>query len=277
MSDAASSSPSISGMVKSLWTLATPDPFESPDPTHPPLPYRPECKGRGTPPHADVWLPEVEGPRPSVLLIHGGGFVTGSRRMKPVRWLSGKLQQEGWALCSPSYRQVFRGGKLDDMIDDVETAARWWLDRADEFTLDLNRVVLLGISAGGTLSLRAAERLDPATFAHFVGIFGLYDFTALGGMLKSLSGPFLLGPNEAQGASPLHRDLLPIPATLLHGTADSTVPYRQAEDLLAARDAAGLSTQLHTYEDAEHAFLNDARDDVCHIATADLLSLLRTI
>lgn len=264
-------------MLRSIWTVATPDRFPSPPPTHPALPYRPARLGRGTPPHADIWLPEVDGPRPSVLLIHGGGFITGSRRMKPVRWLSGKLQEEGWALCSPSYRQVFRGGKLDDMIDDVETAARWWLDRADEFSLDLNRVVLLGISAGGMLSLRAAERLDPQTFAHFIGIFGLYDFTALGGLLKSLSGPFLLGPNDAAEASAVHRELLPIPATLLHGTADSTVPYRQAEELVAAREAAGLATRLHAYDGAEHAFLNDARAEVCHTATADLLSLLRTI
>jgi acetyl esterase/lipase len=264
-------------MVKALWSLASRDTFESPAPTHAGVPYRPSPVGRGTPPHADVWLPDGDGPHPSVLLIHGGGFVTGSRRMKPVRWLSGRLAQEGWALCSPSYRQVFRGGRLDDMIDDVETAARWWLDRTDEYRLDRSRVVLLGISAGATLSLRAAERMESGTFAHFVGIFGLYDFTSMGGLLKSLSGPLLLGSDTAAEASPQHRELLRTPTTMLHGTADSTVPYVQAVRMMEAREAAGLETQLLTYDGAEHAFLNITGTEVCDRATADLMALLRTL
>jgi len=277
MTEAAAPRPKIAGMVKSLWTVATPDKFESPAPTHPAVPYRPARVGRGTAPLADVWLPEGPGDRPSVLLIHGGGFLTGNRRMKPVRWLSGKLLEAGWGLCSPSYRQVFRGGKLDDMIDDVEAAATWWLDRAEAYRLDRSRVVLMGLSAGGTLSLRAAERLDPDTFAHYIGLFGLYDFTALSGLLRSLSGPFLLNGADPATASPLHRPLLPIPSTFLHGTADSTVPYHQSRQLTEARRAAGLPAELVTYEGAEHAFLNDATSEVCHEATADLLRILRSI
>ncbi len=264
-------------MVKSLWSLASRDTFETPAPTHDGVPYRTERVGRGTPPHADVWLPDGDGPHPSVLLIHGGGFIPGHRRMKPVRWLSGWLKEAGWALCSPSYRQVFRGGKLDDMIDDVETAARWWLDQADAYALDPSRVVLLGISAGVTISLRAAERLDPDAFAHFVGIFGLYDFTSMGGLLKFLSGPFLLGGSQAAEASPQHRELLGIPTTMLHGTADSTVPYVQAERMMEARQAAGLETELLTYDGAEHAFLNITGTEVCDRATADLMKLLKRI
>ena len=265
------------GLARSPWTLWTPDKFDSPLPTHHATAYREQRAGWGTAPVADVYLPDGDGPHPSVLLIHGGGFVSGHRRMKPVRWLSSHVVPRGWALCSPSYRQVFRGGRLDDMSDDGETAARWGLEGAGRFGLDLDNVVLLGISAGGTLSLRAAERLDPATFAHFVGIFGMYDFTALSGMLGGLARPFLLAGQDPAEASPQHRDKLPIPATLLHGTKDSTVPYEQAVNLRQARDAASLSTDLLTYEDAEHAFLNDASTDVCKAATDDLLALLQRV
>ena len=272
--------PTIAGAVRSLWTLISPDAFEARPPTHRALPYRDERAGRGTPPHADVYLPDGPGPHPSVFLVHGGGFVVGNRGMKPIRFLGAELTRAGWAVCAPSYRRVFRGGRLAEMVDDVVTAATWWSAQAPSMALDPDRVVLAGISAGGTLSQLAARELPEGTFAHWVGIFGLYDFAGWNGLLADLVGPMLLrttDPGEIAALSPVRREPLPIPTTLLHGTHDSMVPFEQAERLHARREAAGLASQLLTYEQAEHAFFNDARSDVCQRALGDLLGVLRTL
>lgn len=273
-------SPSIAGALRSLWTLISPDAFEPRPPSHPGLPYRTARAGRGTPPLADVYMPDGDGPHPSVLLVHGGGFVVGNRAMKPIRYLGAELSRAGWAVCAPSYRRVFRGGRLDEMVDDVRTAAAWWLEQAATLKLDRGRFVLAGISAGGTLTQLAARQLPPTAFAHWIGIFGLYDFAGWRGPLANLSGPMLMrttDPDEIAARSPVRLEPLPIPTTLLHGTHDSMVPFEQAERLHARRRELGLPSRLLTYEGAEHAFFNDARSEVCERGLADLLQVLEGV
>src|SRR5262245_58231760 len=57
---------------------------------------------RGTPPRADVSMPQR--PRGAVIIVHGGGFVIGSRRMLSVRWCARALVEAGLAAVAVDYR-----------------------------------------------------------------------------------------------------------------------------------------------------------------------------
>jgi dipeptidyl aminopeptidase/acylaminoacyl peptidase len=50
------------------------------------------------------------------------------------------------------------------------------------------------------------------------------------------------------------------PFLLIHGTADTVVPYVQSEVLAQALSNAGVSAQLVPIKDAEHIF--DGHDDI---------------
>ena len=270
------SSPNLGAVAKVLWSLVRSDDFETPKPDFDGLAYR-EQGFRGIPPLADVYLPsDRAGKLPSVVLVHGGGFFIGSRRMKPVRVLLPYLLDAGFAVCSLDYRLIFRGGRFPESYRDVVDGWTWWHGQCERWSLDPGRISLLGISAGGTLALRAAS--DPQCPAPhtMISVFGIYDFQHM----KGLSGwlPRLLFQKgdgaERRVYSLLAEKQVQVPTLLLHGDADRLVPVSLAEKYAAIRREQGLPTALHVYPNAPHGFFNE-NSAVSAQAGKDLLRFLR--
>jgi acetyl esterase/lipase len=267
------SGPTITGLYRSLHSLTTPLAFEPSDPTHTGLSYV-QRAARGVPPLVDVYLPEGPGPHPSIVLVHGGGWVLGTRRMKPMRYLATELVKVGCAVAVGDYRLVFRGGRIGEAVDDVADKIGWWFDQAEAYGLDPSRVHLAGLSAGATLMLLAAQKHRERTFRRLVSVFGVYDFEGMSGGIGGLIKPLLLEGRDPRTVSPLHLEPLPWPVTLMHGTDDELVAHDQA---VAYRDLAregGHAVDLISYEGQPHAFFNDARSEICQQATRDLLAVL---
>lgn len=199
---------------------------------------------------ADVQLPAS--PRGAVLLVHGGGFVGGSREMPAIARAAEALVEAGLAAVSVDYRLLGRGGGFEEALEDVVAAARWWRTVAPSHGVP-DRLGLLGLSAGAALAAVAAAE------AHaWVGVYGPYDFRRLPGQ-PTVPGPtrWLLGttdPAALWAASPLARAIAPIPTLLYHGTRDRLVPLAHAEALVAARERAGLPVELRRV-DAGHGYL----------------------
>ncbi len=203
-------------------------------------------------PLIDVYLPRHQGPRPATLLVHGGGFVIGHRRMKPMRLIASHLVAAGHAVAVFDYRLLGRGTDLHAAVDDVVAAGAWFAGQATRFKLDLERFGSCGLSAGGALMLLAAPHMPQ--LQSMVSVFGLYDFADMQGVGRAFSR--LAAGRRPHELSPKNQQV-PVPLTLLHGTADTLVGYRQAEALLAQRQAAGLPTRLRPFEGARHAFMNE--------------------
>ena len=208
------------------------------------VPYRAQL-GRGIAPLADVYLPARPTTNASVVLVHGGAFVIGSRQMKPMRLLATRLAAAGITACTVDYRMVFRGGRLDEAVDDVCAALAYWQSRAP----DPRAVSVIGLSAGASLGLLAAARTPVAALAC---CFGLYE-------IDHLRGPAALLPRLLVGTTPWIERFATQPAAptlILHGDSDVLVPVGQAHRLAARRAALGLPTRLVVYRDAPHAFFN---------------------
>jgi acetyl esterase/lipase len=227
-----------------------------PQPTEAAVSYRDTSPGRFQA-LADIYLPE-QPTGSSILLVHGGGFLLGSRQMKPIRFLASRLLTAGIAVCAVDYRLLFRGGGLDEASTDVSDALAWWQQQARTRGLKPKRVSILGISAGGTLALLAAGKA--ALPVHrTVGIFGLYDLDYLNGPICRRLPKWLLGTTDRaiwRQRSPMRQKQCPSPLLLVHGTEDGLVPVEQAYQLEQHRQQSGLETSLLIFEGEPHAFLN---------------------
>lgn len=261
--------PGLVSVLANLRRLFAPARFESAVPNLPAQRFR-ERGGRR---RADVYLPAGDGPHPTVILVHGGGWVIGHRRMKPMRYLATELVRAGYGVVVGDYRTVLRGGRIGTMVDDVVAKIAWAQARPE---VDPARLHIVGLSAGGTLSLLAAARYPAGTFRRVVSVFGAYDLHDLErGPLTRLLRPLVVGSRDRlAGWSPFHGALPGAPLTMLHGTHDDLVPMAQAEAFHARCLAAGHDIEFVRYDGAGHGFFNDVDDPFCARGVQDLLRVL---
>jgi acetyl esterase/lipase len=262
-------------MLHALLTLAQPPRFEPCAPTHADLAYA-EGRRRGIAPLCDVYLPTSGGTGASVIVVHGGGFVIGHRRMKPVLLLATRLVEAGYAVCAIDYRLCFRGGGLPDQVTDVEAAAAFWRRECARFGCDPERISLLGFSAGATLSLLHASETEHA-YHRLISIYGVTDFERVAGRRAELLLRVAIGTGDRRAwrqYSPVARPHPPTPLLLIHGTEDRLVPVSHAHRLHRERSQAGHPTELVLVPGMRHGWLNDASLNESEEAVVRVLDFL---
>jgi acetyl esterase/lipase len=132
----------------------------------------------------DVYRPEAAGSLPAVVIVHGGGWETGSRQME--RPLAKHLAARGYVTVPISYR-LGPAGRFPAALHDVKTAVRWLRAHHEEFGVASGYI---GGSAGGQLVALAGAsngvaalegdgdcREQSSIVQAVVDIDGLADFT----------------------------------------------------------------------------------------------------
>lgn len=221
----------------------------------------------------DVYQPQgVSTPVPTLIYIHGGGWVGGSKEGSIFNLLP--YIEMGWAVVNVQYR-LARISLAPAAVEDCRCALRWVIRNAKEYNFDVNKLVVTGHSAGGHLSLTtgllpASAGLDRECFgpeelkvAAVINWYGITDVNDL------LEGPNQKGyavqwlsslPNRdevARRVSPLTYVRAGLPPVLtIHGDADPTVPYSHATRLREALDKAGVPNQLLTIPGGKHGGFN---------------------
>lgn len=189
----------------------------------------------------DVWLPDARVPRPlpAVLLIHGGGWRSGDKAAPGYREIATECVARGYAVFSINYRLNDSEQEADGKVrhtrsvwpqnyEDCEAALRWVrTEGARLHQIDLNRVAVMGGSAGGQLAMLLGARHAVEVRA----IVSLYGFGRIDG--KWLAA--FAGRDEAetaaraQAASPVgYFGPESPPLWFAHGTGDVTVPVAHA-------------------------------------------------
>ena len=97
----------------------------------------------------DVYTPNGNGPFPAIIVLHGGGWESGSRQME--RSLAKRLTQSGFAAVPLSYRLGPEGRFPGDVLD-IKAGIRWLRAQAAEFNIDPRFIGIVGGSAGGHLA-----------------------------------------------------------------------------------------------------------------------------
>jgi alpha-L-fucosidase 2 len=178
----------------------------------------------------DAYVQKHGNRRPGVIVIHGGGWVNGSRIAFVGQFLE-MLTRAGYNWFSIDYRL---GGiqSYKEAMDDLRAAIDFVRCRAKDFRIDPNNIALLGEDAGAHLAaMVAAEK--PAGVKAAVMIGGFHDLREIPNIKSQIPDPELLIE-----ASPIIRVTKTMPAALVvHGTAD-----REAPPELAARYCDAIRT-----------------------------------
>jgi acetyl esterase len=217
----------------------------------------------GVPLYMDDSIPAGAGPFPAVIIVHGGGWVRGNRRLD-VEPLFEPLERARIAWFSIDYRLLRNLTELGEPVEDVQNAILFVKEHASGYRIDPEKIALIGESAGGQLVAMAA--LDPKPRAHVRGVIAFYaptdlvalarDSTLIPEQLRnSLRGtPFealLLG--GLRQVSPIDRISPGAPPFLLiHGTMDALVPFAQSQAMCDRLIASGSTCQLYAIEGGEH-------------------------
>ncbi|MBA4019936.1 MAG: hypothetical protein C0483_22445 [Pirellula sp.] len=140
--------------------------------------------------------------------------------------------------------------------EDVATAIRWVRAHAKEYKVDVNRIALIGESAGGHLvSWVGTEAKGDTAVAAVVPFYAPHDLEfqveqrgELGPSMTALLGLTELNDEaraKLRAASPSSRVHAGMPPYLLiHGDADAQVPYEQSPRFQKLMDAAGNRCDL---------------------------------
>jgi acetyl esterase/lipase len=218
---------------------------------------RPPSRQRyGTHPHqvCDLHRPAGAGPYPVAVVLHGGYWQPPYTKLI-MRPLCLDLVQRGYAAYNVEYRRLGRdGGGWPMTFDDVAAAIDRLAD-LDDARLDLDRVTLIGHSAGGQLALWAAGRAElPAgapgaaprvTGGRVLALAAVCDIAHAGRVAVALLGgtPDQVPERWAQ-ADPIRRIPLDVPVALVHGARDETVSIARSREYAAAAEAAGADVTL---------------------------------
>jgi acetyl esterase/lipase len=217
--------------------------------------------------------PKGDGPFPTIVCIHGGGFRAGNREGYNALCL--RLAQKGYAALTVTYRLAPKY-PFPAAVHDTKAAVRWVRANAGKYHFDPARVGVTGSSAGGHLAQFLCVTADVKDFegdgghagqssrvACVVNVYGPSDFTKSYG--KSVDAaevlPLFLGGNLEKArhrhilASPLYW-VTPhaAPTLCIHGTEDKYVAYEQATWLVDKLKAAGVEAELLTLQKAGHGF-----------------------
>ncbi|MGQ9780075.1 MAG: alpha/beta hydrolase fold domain-containing protein [Bacillota bacterium] len=216
----------------------------------------------------DLYLPVgAEGELPGVLMIHGGGWVAGSKAF--YRGLGRLLASHGFLAAAVDYRLLTQA-PWPAPLEDCAAALAWLRREGRRWGLAPERVALLGDSAGAHLAaMLALEVSSSAPVRGVVAYYGPFLLTepALPGWPRRCQERLLGGPLEDPAVMERAKALSPVylvrgtppPFLLVHGELDSVVPYKSSQLMAETLRAAGGEVELVAVKGAEHGLFSLGR------------------
>jgi acetyl esterase/lipase len=219
----------------------------------------------------DLHLPDGPGPHSLFVLIHGGGWVSGSRSDLSEHVTA--LVAEGWAVANLDYR-LAPEIHWPAPREDAEAAVAYLRSHAKELNVRSDRIVAGGESAGANLAFWLAVSENPTARVQAVGLIS---------PLVDLSIPMspegesyrivqkVLGIDETDarypaavfGLSPIHCVTAPgVPVYFLQGRGDPWVPEAHTYDPAQRLEDLGISVCTDFVDTMGHCLDLQAPDEL---------------
>jgi len=220
------------------------------------------------------------GRHPVAAMIHGG-FWRAQYDLGHLGHLAAAIATAGVATWNIEYRRLGNpGGGWPGTLLDVAAALNHLRAIAPQYELDLQRLILIGHSAGGQLALWYAglyriptdspifspNYLPPRAVVSLAGVSDLRYASELG--LSARAADALIGgtpveyPDRYAAASPC--DLLPLGVAqfLFHATGDQDVPYEMSQRYAELAHSKGDDIRLFSFPGLGHFDLIDPKSPV---------------
>ena len=207
----------------------------------------------------DVYIPEgTDRPLPTIVSIHGGGYVYGSKEI--YRRYGLDMAKRGFAFVNFNYRLAPKW-KFPTPLADTNAVLHWVVQNAAYYHLDPRKIILLGDSAGAQLTSQYAAIFHNAEYAALfplklpkiricaLGLFcGMYDMSVRAA--EKRKGLFRDYLGDQPAGDPRFRVLENIgegypPAFLATSCADFLRP--SAEPMCAFLQEKGIDAQWKCY------------------------------
>ncbi|HOX58633.1 MAG TPA: alpha/beta hydrolase [Verrucomicrobiota bacterium] len=210
--------------------------------------------------------------RPAIVFFFGGGWTSGSPQQfeKQCQYFASR----GMVAIAADYRVASRqGAKAAQCVADAKSAIRWVRKNAARLGIDPNCVVAAGGSAGGHIAAcaavvpgldepgedtsvsavpNAAVLFNPVLVLAPLASTNLAAFASRASAARLGIEPRLISPaHHVRAGAP--------PMLVLHGKADTTVPFATAEAFAAKMKAAGNRCELVGFAGQGHGFFNFGR------------------
>ena len=232
--------------------------------------------------YLDHYAADVEGQRPCMVFVFGGGFAGGTRDNKEYIPYFEFMNDHGYDVVSIDYRLGLKdvSGATDlsvrEMVgmfnnavtmavEDLFSATLFVLDKADEWDIDPHMIVTCGSSAGAITVLQAENALcnRSATAAVMPEDFDYAGVVSFAGAVFSVKG----APEW---------NSRPAPVMMFHGSADNQVPFEKAsvfgvgfygsKYIVRQLDKEGWPYRFYTMEYQNHSMavtpMRDNRYDI---------------
>lgn len=223
-------------------------------------------------------------PHPVVVLLHGG-FWRARYDLDGILQLVPRLVAQGYAVAAVEYRRVGQpGGGWPGTLTDVAAAVDALATDKTARDLALDRLAVLGHSAGGQLALWLAGRyrlpadapggapvVEPALVVSLAGVCDLAAAAAQG-MGDGAVTDFLGGmpaevPDRYRIADPVALLPLGVPTVLVSGDRDANVTVEQSRTYQDRAAAAGDEVELLEVPKGDHFVV--VKPDAPHWAFVD--------
>ena len=224
--------------------------------------------------HLDVLRPKLVGAtvlRPAIVMIHGGGWRSGSKRhMLPM---AQRLAEKGYVAVPVEYRLALEA-RYPASIHDVKCAIRWLRAHSSTYGIDPNRIAVLGCSSGAQVATLTAAtnhltrfegnqgNMESASEVQAViNIDGVVSFihpeaeAEIRGNAAStwFGARYDEDPDLWKDASPLEHVDKSMPPILF---MNSSIPRFHAgrDDLIQKLETLCIYSEVRTHQDSPHPF-----------------------
>ena len=238
----------------------------------------------------DLYLPSKEkGPSPVIINIHGGGWSGGS---KDTQGGFSSYFKAGFAVANIAYR-LSGQATAPAAVEDTRCALIFLIKNAKSLNIDVNRIIIMGGSAGGHLALMGGLLANDSRFdtncpgvknikvAAIIDKYGIVDVgdkrygKFRSGSEKKWLGEKLNDQTFIESVSPIYQlKKNSPPIFIVHGNSDPTVPIQQSIDLKKKLDDLGIKNEFMIIPGGLHGqFSADQNTEINNAILKFILSL----
>jgi pectin methylesterase-like acyl-CoA thioesterase/acetyl esterase/lipase len=217
---------------------------------------------------ADVYFPKNYNPQiyPGVLLIHGGGWATGSKENQRI--MAQHLAQNGYVAVTAAYR-LSGDTAYPAAVIDLKAAIRWMRENAEELHINPDKIAVLGASSGAQLATligvtpnsslyREKKKSTSDEVQAIINIDGIVSFIHPEAEESAMAGEWLGGlqdenPKNWQEASPLEYVNKNSPPTLFINSAQPRF-HAGRDDMVRILENYNIYNEVHTIPGTPHSF-----------------------
>lgn len=214
----------------------------------------------------DIYRPDDNKKYPVLLMIHGGGWNSGSPELQVP--MAQQIAARGYVAIPVEYRLIpealYPAG-----VEDLEDAVEWVYKNAKRYGIDRKKIAVSGCSAGGQLAMLLGMQNKSGKIGAVINMDGISTFVSEESVGRArearakgkalpvdaiwLGGTYEEQPDNWKGASALFwigRQSAPV------CFINSSIPrfHNGRDEAIAKLDSLGIHSEVHTLEDTPHTY-----------------------